>query len=63
MENIISGKMSINPIAVKDLSKEELYTICKGNIADDFEVVWDKVCKANGNYENIGKPSKQGKRS
>jgi len=63
MENIISGKMSINPIAVKDLSKEELYAICKGNIADDFEVVWNKVCKANGNDANLGKPSKQGKKS
>lgn len=63
MENIISGKMSIDPIAVKDLSKEELYEVCKGKINDDFELVWSKVCKANGNDESIGKPSKQGKKS
>lgn len=62
MENIISGKMSINPIAVKDLSKEELYEVCKGKISDDFDLVWIKVCKANGNDESLGKPSKQGKK-
>jgi len=50
---IKSGNTTIDPIAVKDLSKDEFYEIVKGKIADDFDSLWIKVCKANGN--NIAK--------
>lgn len=62
MENITSGHMTIDPIAVKDLSKEELYEICKGTIDHDFDELWIKICKANGNDADTGKLSKQGKK-
>jgi len=66
---IKSGKTSIDPMAVKDLSKDELYAIVKGKIDEDFDALWVKICKVNGNnpkgnkVESISKPSKQGKKS
>lgn len=46
---IKSGNTTIDPIAVKDLSKDELESIVKGRIAEPFCELWVKICKANGN--------------
>lgn len=55
---IKSGLTTIDTTAVKDLSKDELYAIVKGKIAEDFNELWVKICKANGNNESPSKPSK-----
>ena len=60
---IKSGNTTINPIAVKDLSKDELYEIVKGRIDEDFNLLWVKICKANGNNESPIKISKSNKKS
>ena len=46
---IKSGNTTIDPMAVKDLSKDELESIVKGRISEPFCELWVKVCKANGN--------------
>ncbi len=46
---IKSGNTTIDPMAVKDLSKDELEAILKGRIAEPFCELWVKICKENGN--------------
>jgi hypothetical protein len=46
---IKSGAISLEPIAVKDLTKNELYDLVAGKIDIDFEEFWILVCKENGN--------------
>lgn len=46
---IKSGNTTIDPLAVKDLSKDELHAILKGRIAEPFCELWVRICKANGN--------------
>lgn len=66
---IKSGQTTIDPIAVKDLSKDELYEIVKGKIVEPFCELWAKICKENGNNlelknnEGSNKPSFKGKKS
>ena len=60
---ITSGNTTIDTIAVKDLSKDELYEIVKGRLEDDFNELWVKICKANGNDESPNKSSKSVKKS
>lgn len=68
---IKSGNTTIDPLAVKDLSKDELHAILKGRIAEPFETLWIKICKVNGNEiepkkvknESSNKPSEKSKRA
>ena len=60
---ITSGNTTIDTAAVKHLSKDELYDILKGRISEDFNELWVKICKANGNNESPIKLSKSSKKS
>lgn len=46
---IKSGNTTIDAMAVKDLSKDELEAILKGRIAEPFCDLWKRICKENGN--------------
>lgn len=56
---IRNGSVTLDPITVKDLKKEELYEIVKGKLDSDFELFWNLVCKSNGNDKT---PSNSDKR-
>lgn len=68
---IKSGNTTLDPMAVKDLSKDELESLLKGRIAEPFCDLWKRICKANGNdpepkkvkYESSNEPSAKGKKS
>jgi hypothetical protein len=68
---IKSGNTTLDPMAVKDLSKDKLELILKGRIAEPFCELWVKICKANGNEieskkvenESSIKPSIKSKKS
>ena len=52
----------INIEAAKNLSKEQVYEIVKGNINEDFESFYKGLQKAIGTDESVDKPSKQNKK-
>lgn len=67
---IQSGTTTINTIALKGLSKEQVKELLKGKLADDFEVIWAKICKVTGgetivniNNDKANTNSKQRKKS
>lgn len=68
---IKSGNTTLDPMAVKDLSKDELEAILKGRIAEPFYDLWKRICKENGNdpepkkikHESSNEPSIKGKKS
>lgn len=64
---ITSGTTTINPLALKDYTKEQVRELLKGKLADDFEIIYAKICEVTGgepivNIDNDKAPTNSTKR-